>query len=144
MKKKNETILCRWVEDVWNKGCEKTIDELFDDDAVADYPYNSDKTPIYGKEDYKNFVRFIRSLFTDIRVTIEQIASDDQKVIALCTFVANHRKIADENPSVNNQIKVSGLSQIIIENDKITRAWCNIDLFGAIESKKKQVAKVAF
>lgn len=133
MKEENEGLFCRWVNEVWNEGKETTIDDLFAEDAVADYPYNVENPTIYGKEEYKKFVRFIHELFTDIRVTIEQIVSDKNKVIAHCIFNANRRSAETKGLAVQSEVRVSGLCQVIIENGIIIRAWCNIDLFG-IES----------
>src|SRR4051812_48739961 len=101
MRELNETIFYRWVDEVWVKGIEETIDELLAEEVVADYPSHLDSKLIYGKEEYKRFFRFIRGLFSDIQITIEQIASDDNKVIALCTFNANMRSVETEGISVH-------------------------------------------
>lgn len=139
MSEENEAIFRRWVEEVWVKGKEKTIDELFDDYAAADYTYNLINRPIQGRENYKKFVRFIRGLYTDIHIKIEQIASDENKVIAYCTLQANRRFIGTNNSEQPQLVNVSGLCQVIIENGKIVRTWSNIDLFGTQEENKDGV-----
>lgn len=135
MRKLNETIFYRWIEEVWNNGSEETIDDLFAEEGVADYPYHLEKNPIYGKEEYKGFIRFVRALFSNIQVTIEQIASDDNKVIAFCTFHATRRSVETNGLSVHSPVRASGLCQVIIENEKIIRAWSNIDLFETDEPR---------
>ena len=141
MEEENEGLFYRWVKEVWNEGKEATIDELFAEDGVADYPNYLENPTIYGKEEYKNFARFIHGLFTDIRVAVEQIASDKNKVIAYCTFNANRRGIVTKGVSVDSAISVSGLCQMIFENGVIIRAWCNIDLFAVPEPIKNRISE---
>ncbi len=144
MKKLNETIFCRWVEEVWNEGKESVIDELYADEAVADYPNHFEQKSIYGKEEYKKFFRLIRALFSDIRITIEQIASDGEKVIAFCIFNANRRQVETKDVSVKSPITVSGLCQMVIENGTIIRAWCDMDLFEINHPKNKNLFKESY
>lgn len=130
MSQENEEVYRRWVDEVWIKGEKAIIDELFDENGVADYTYNLTNEPIQGRENYKKFVEYVRGLFTDIQVIIEQVASDEQKVIAYCTFKANRRAISEDEAAKPEPVEVSGLCQIIIENGKIISTWSNIDLLG--------------
>jgi len=137
MSEENEEIFGQWIERVWNQGDERIIDELLDENVVADYPYNIEENPVYGRDGYKRFVRFVRGLFSGIRINIEQIASDENnKVIAFCTFAANRRAVGATSLPTYTSVKTSGLCQMIFENGKIIQVWCNIDLFGTIEPEQ--------
>jgi len=131
MKEENEVIFCRVVEQVWNKGIEKTVDELFAENAVVNYPHCADNSPIFGTDEFKKFIRFIHQVFDDLRITMEQIASDKNKVIALCLIKARRRDTENGSASGFVPIEVSGLCQTIFEGGKISQVWSNIDLFGA-------------
>lgn len=131
----NEAFFRRWVEEVWIKGNEEIIDQYLSESAIADFAYNLTDEPMQGREQFKKFVRFIRRVYNDIRITIDQIAADENKIIAYLTFEANQIVISDEVVSVPKPVKVSGLSQMIIKDGKITHLWNNIDLFGTQEDK---------
>lgn len=132
MREENESIFRRWVEEVWNKGSEKAIEELFNENGVAAYRYfNVVDKPVHGKTRFKDLVRRIREAFDDIRVTIEQITSERNKVVAVCTFAAKRRLVGSNGSLILTPIEVTGLCQMIIENGKIVEVWNNLDVFGA-------------
>lgn len=131
MSEANEALFRRWVDEVWNKGRERTIDELLVENVVVNYQFHSEENPIEGRENYKKFVRFFRGFFTDILVNIEQIAADENKVVAYCSFRVKPQK-SDERQSASEPVKSSGLCQVIIEHSKIVQIWSNIDLFGQV------------
>ena len=124
----NEALFRRWIDDIWNKGSEQTIDELVSENVVVNYQFHIDKKPIIGREGYKEFVRFFRGIFAEIRVTIEDVVADENKVVALCNLKLTRRE-ENDSPPPSEPLTRSGLCQVIIENDKIIQIWSNIDLF---------------
>lgn len=140
MREENEAIFCRWIDEVWNKGIEKTVDELFAENAVANYQHRSEKKPIHGNEEYKKFIRFVHNVFADLRVSVEQIASDKNKVTALCIVTARCRNSEPNSSPVQKTVKLSGLCQIIFESGKIMQVWSNIDFWGAHEIKEAKTS----
>jgi predicted ester cyclase len=125
-----EIVFHRWIEEVWNQGDETTIDELFDADGVAAYQFNRGQKPIRGLTRYKKCVRAVREAFSEIKVTIEQIASDGNKVVAVCTFTG--RPQPEEEAETSAAVKVTGLCQMIFENGKIVHIWNNLNLFSQV------------
>lgn len=141
MGEENEAIYHRWIEEVWNKGNDDAIEELFDENGVAEYQYLGKDNPIRGIDGYKKFVRWKRRLFTDIHITIEQIATNGNKVIAVCVLTANYRSDDLKDLEKPKTIQVSGLCQATFENGKIIRIWNNINLFEDDDSKRKSLSK---
>lgn len=130
MSQLNEAIFRRWAVEVWQEGNEAAIDELYDEHGVAIYPHGLENKPLYGIDEYKQFVRFVRRMFYSIELRIEQIASDDEKVVSYCTFIGRPKPSADEFFAGRSEVSVSGLCQIVVQNGKIAQAWSNVDLFG--------------
>ncbi|MEP6903930.1 MAG: ester cyclase [Actinomycetota bacterium] len=128
MSKENESVFRRWVEEVWNNGKEATIEELFDADGIAEYQYFVGNKPLRGRNRFKGFVRLMRKMFTDLDVTIEQIAADEKKVLAVCQVTAKRRSKEIDGLTTYKSITVSGLCQMIFENGRIIREWNNINL----------------
>lgn len=139
MREKNEAIFRRWIEEVWNQGKEKTIDELFAENATANYQYRPGKEPIQGNEEYKKFIRFVRKFFVEILVTVEQVVTEKNKVVAFLEVSARRRSFGTEDFPAPYRIKVSGLCQVIIESDQIIHSWSNIDLLGTNDLNRNGV-----
>jgi predicted ester cyclase len=143
MREENEAIYHRWIEEVWNKGNDDAIEELFDENGVAEYQYLGKDNLIRGIDGYKKFARWKRELCTNIHITIEQIATSGNKVIAVCVLTANCRNGDLEDLEKPKTIQVSGLCQATFENGKIIRIWNNINLFGDDDSNMKSISKPA-
>jgi hypothetical protein len=124
----NEAILQRWIEEVWNKGNEEAIDELFDKDGVAVCLITPRHHPIRGIENLKQYFRQIREAFLDIDITVIELFSEGEKVVASCGFKANRRKVNSEGTVRIIPINVTGLCQIKVRNTKIFDAWNNFDV----------------
>jgi len=140
MREKNEAIFRRWIDEVWNKGSEETVDELFAEHAVANYQYRLGKKPIQGAEEYKNFIRFVRRFFAEILVTVDQVVAEKNKVVAFCEVTAKRRNFTGTDSPIHKPIKASGLCQVIIESDQIVQSWSNIDLYITKEPKRTGVS----
>ncbi len=132
MNEKNKALFYRWVQEVWEKGNVGVIDEAFAAHGAAVSQFSLKSKALEGPRRYKSFVRLIRRHFKDIRITIDQIATDDQKIVAVCTFQATCAVESGETEATARAVKVSGLCQILIEDDKIVHLWNNLDLTRAI------------
>lgn len=130
MRESNEAIFRRWVDEVWNKGIEKTLDELFDENGVAVYQYFTGDKPIIGINSYKRFFRQVRENLRDLLFTIEQITSDDNKITAVLSLAANRRGSDKDGLTKYTPVNLTGLWQITVENGKILKIWSNVDWFG--------------
>jgi SnoaL-like polyketide cyclase len=137
MCKENESVFRRWIEEVWNHGTVSTIEELFDADGIAEYQYFVGNKPLRGRNRYKGFVRLIRKHFTDLDITIEQIAVDEKRVLAVCQVTAKRRNFDIDGLTTYKSISVSGLCQMIFKNGRIIRLWNNINLMENNDSIEK-------
>ena len=118
----NETTYRRWIEEVWNKGKEEAIEELFDNDGVAFYP-NLVKggEPIRGRDKFKKFLKLLRKNYSDIKIKISDMVTDGNKIISLCEIKA----VPVNEDSAAEPLETTGLSQIMFKNGKIVEIWNN-------------------
>ena len=123
---KNELLFRRWLDEVWNKGREEVIEELFDENAVALYSCVPSETPVRGIKTFKAFCRYIRNTFHELEVIIEDIVAEDEKVIAQCRVLA--KKPDKTKDDGYRKIEVSGLCVVKIRDGKIIEAWNNLSL----------------
>lgn len=128
MRERNETIFRRWIQEVWNEGREETIAELYDKNAVAIYPVGLENKPLYGIDEYRQFVRFVHRHCREIKIEIEQIAADEEKVVSYCRLRAVAVGIGEGTEESPLLIETAGLCQLLIKDGKIVSTWSNFDL----------------
>src|SRR5205807_5809636 len=76
MSENNKAIVRRLIEEVWNKGNLSLVDELF----APNYEHHDSSTPDLGRgpEGEKKRAALYRTAFPDLRVTLEDITSEDE------------------------------------------------------------------
>ena len=63
MSEENKALIRRWFEEVWNKGREEAIDEMFAEDGIAHGLADESGEDMRGPTDYKPFFRKFREAF---------------------------------------------------------------------------------
>lgn len=127
MAKEHEALMNRWFEEVWNKGREEAIDEMFAEDGIAHGLPTENGEPIRGPKDFKPFYRQFREAFPNIKVNVEEIICEGDRVVARCSV-----KGALEGESLgisprSQPIDFTGMVIARIENGKIVEAWNEFD-----------------
>ncbi len=124
---KNKALLQRWFDEVWNKGREEAIGEMFADDGVAHGLSEDVNHPMRGPQQFKPFHQAFRGAFPDIHVDIEDMIAEGDKVVARCTVrgkhAGDHLGIAASQSSVD----FTGIAIVRIRDGKIVEAWNNFD-----------------
>jgi predicted SnoaL-like aldol condensation-catalyzing enzyme len=122
MMQDNEIIYRRWIEEVWNKNKIEAVEEFFDQDGIAFYPYlvRGDE-PIRGRDKFKQFLKLLRKNYSEINIEISDIAADGNKIISLCEIkvVPRDKNLADK------PLKTTGLSRVLFKDGKIVEIWNN-------------------
>ncbi len=75
----NILLMNRWLDDLWNRRREKTIDELFRPDAVAHFEHED----FNGPKGIKRIRNVVLVAFPDLTMTIEKIIADDDQAVGL-------------------------------------------------------------
>ena len=124
---KNKALVQRWFDEVWNKGREEAIGEMFADDGVAHGLSEDVNHPITGPKEFKPFHQTFRGAFPDITVNVEDMIAEGDKVVARCTVrgkhAGNHLGIAASQAPVD----FTGIAIVRISDGKIVEAWNNFD-----------------
>src|SRR5215210_1139102 len=90
MRSESMQVVHRWFEEVWNKGREEAIDEMFAIDGIAHGLAGENGQELQGPADFKPFFRKFRDAFPDIQVTIEDCITEGDKATARCRVTASH------------------------------------------------------
>src|SRR5436309_2336626 len=89
MSAETEALTRRWFEEVWNKGRADAIDELMAPDSIAHGLGDPDQQ-VRGPAAFKLFHAKFKGAFPDIRITVEEMISDGDRVAVRFTCRATH------------------------------------------------------
>ena len=129
----NASLIRRWFEEVWNKGREEAIDELFDEKGVAHGLADETGEPLRGTAGFKPFFRRFREAFPEIEVTVEDTVSEGDRVAARCTVRGAHRGDSLGLAATNRPVEFTGISIVRISDGKIVEAWNNFDVMAMFQ-----------
>jgi steroid delta-isomerase-like uncharacterized protein len=127
MANENEALIRRWFEEVWNKGREEAIDEMFAADGIAHGLADETGNDLRGPQDFKPFFRKFRSAFPDIEVVVEDTVSEGDKLAARCTVRGKHQSDSLGFAATQRPMEMTGITIVRIRDGKIVEAWNNFD-----------------
>lgn len=129
----NVSLIRRWFEEVWNRGREEAIDELFDEEGVAHGLADESGSPLRGAAGFKPFFRRFREAFPEIEVVVEDTVSEGDKVAARCTVRGRHRGDTLGFKATDSPVEFDGICIVRIAGGKIVEAWNNFDFMSMFQ-----------
>ncbi len=150
----NKAIIRRFYEDVSNAGDLSAADGLVSVDRIL---HDAPPGAAAGRGGLKRFVTIARTVFPDLRVTVEDLISEGDKVVARITWHGTHtgtwdstaptashassgRALPAYRPLMMQGIPPTGRSVTMGEIDifrivdgKITEVWHQEDRLGALQ-----------
>ncbi len=127
MQDENNALIRRWFEEVWNKGREEAIDEMFAEDGIAHGLADEGGEPLRGAPGFKPFFRKFRAAFPDIEVVVEDTVTEGDKVAARCTVRGKHQSDSLGFAATQQPMEITGITIVRVRDGKIVEAWNNFD-----------------
>ena len=127
MSDENAALIRRWFEEVWNKGREEAIDEMFAAEGIAHGLADEAGNDLRGPRDYKPFFHKFRSAFPEIEVVVEDTVAEGDKVAARCLVRGKHQSDSLGFAATGQSTEFTGITIVRIEKGKIVEAWNNFD-----------------
>ena len=109
-----------------------TVDELF----VPNYAHHDPGLPPElqrGRDAYKQLVTMFRAGFPDIKMTVEDLVAEGEKVVARWTWHGTNQGEFQGMPPTGKQVTGSGISIHRVADGKIAEAWVNFDTLGMLQ-----------
>ncbi len=122
-----DTFIHRWFEEVWNNRSERAIDEMFAEDGIANGLNDADGNALRGPEGFKTLHRAFLAAYPDLKITVEDIVSEGDKIAARCTVTGTHSGDALGVAPTNQPVEFTGMTIIQIKDGKIIEAWNEFD-----------------
>jgi steroid delta-isomerase-like uncharacterized protein len=132
MSEENKTISRRFIEEAFNKGNVDVIDEIVSSNIVTHDPAAPPNMPA-GSEGVKQMVLGYRSAFPDIKVTIDDLIAEGDKVVTRWSARGTHEGELMGIPPTGKEGQVTGISIDRIEGGQIVESWTNWDTLGLLQ-----------
>ncbi len=127
----NKVIVRRLYEEVWNKRRLELVDEIISPSHALHDPNVSGSA--VGPEAYKRQVTRFITAFPDLRLTIEDIVGENEKLAVAWTISGTHRGEFMGITATNKKVSVDGITINHIVNAKIMDSYISWDAWGAMQ-----------
>ena len=122
MSEENKALVRRWFEEVWNRGRAEAIDEMFAEDGVA-HGLAGDAGSLRGPAGFRPFHRSFRDAFPDIRVVVEDVIAEGDKVVSRYTSVATDTEGFMGRLPTGKVIRTPAIQIFRFSGGKIVESW---------------------
>ena len=126
MSEQNKILATRFYEEILNGRRMDVADEILS----PEYVDHSAAAP--GLENFKKYLTMITSVFPDIKVTIEDLFADEDKVAVRLTIRGAQMGLFRGFPPVGRQATWTGMDIIHFSNGRITERWSERDFLNML------------
>ena len=126
MSEENKALVRRYFEEIWDKGNLDAADQLFATNFVR-YGSAGTEGAVRGLEGFKQLVTLYRTAFPDLRVPIEDVVAEGDRVVARWTARGTHQGDLMGNAPSGNRVAVSGILIDRVSGGKIEEEWVDYD-----------------
>lgn len=134
------TFAHQWFEEVWNQDNLAAIDQLAHPDAEA-FGFPNPES-VSGRDGFKEAARQFRTAFSDIRVTVDDVITEGNKMAVRWTAHMKHTGNGLGIAATGEPATVHGMSFMEMRDGRLLRGWNAFDLattmnrLGAIAAAK--------
>jgi predicted ester cyclase len=116
----NKALVRREIDEAWHKGNLMVIDEIYAANFV-DHSAFPGTTP--DREGIKQFISVIRDAFPDIKLTIEDLIAENDKVVERVTATGTNKGEFMGIKPTNMQVTVPVITINRFAGDQIVERW---------------------
>jgi steroid delta-isomerase-like uncharacterized protein len=123
------TMIRRWFDEVWNQGKEEAIDQMLAKNAKM-WGINRPDVSSTGSQEFKKFYHTMRTTFSDINITLDQVVQEGDTAFARWTVTGTHSGEGPGSPATRNQLTFKGMSACQVQDGMIVEGWNVWDQIG--------------
>ena len=127
MSEQNKKLVRRWFEEVWNQGRLSAIPEMYIQSGRA-HGFPDPDSVVNSAEEFAEHCKAFRGAFPDIRVVVDDLVAEGDKVAVRWTATMTHTGDGLGFPATSKKVSVSGSSFLICGNGQILEGWNYMDL----------------
>jgi steroid delta-isomerase-like uncharacterized protein len=117
----NKAVYRQFIEEVANRGNFALADELLADDVI-EYEVLPEGLPPNG-DGIRQLFKLLRHAFPDLRITIEDLLHDGDKVIARVTLRGTHREAFLGIPATGRKVEYEAIDISRVVEGRIAEHW---------------------
>ena len=126
MSEENKVLVRRYFEEIWDKGNLDLIEELFTTNFVRHGP-TATEGEVRGLEGFKALVTMYRTALPDLRIPIEELIAEGDRVVTRWTARGTHQGELMGNAPTGDRASVTGILIDRISGGKIEEEWVDYD-----------------
>jgi steroid delta-isomerase-like uncharacterized protein len=115
----------RFMEEAFNKGNIKAVDEFVSADLVEHDPFPGQGPGLQG---FKQGLAALRQAFPDLRIGIDDVLADGEKVVIRSTMKGTHKGTFMNMPPTGKQFSVEGIDIVRMSGGKAVEHWGVTDI----------------
>jgi steroid delta-isomerase-like uncharacterized protein len=124
----NKAIARRWSEELWSQGNLAVADEIVAKDYLRHDP--GDPFVAHGPEDVKRLVTGLRSMLPDLRIEVEDMFAEGDKVVVRYTGIGTDSAGYMGKPPTGKQVRSAAIQIFRFKDGKIVESWTARDDLG--------------
>jgi steroid delta-isomerase-like uncharacterized protein len=129
MTDKNKALVGCYIEEFKNKANHAIVDELMANDFT--HHFTDPRLPP-GRDTLKVLGMLVSTGFPDVQVTVEDLLSDDDKVIERTTARGTHKGEFNGVPATGKSVTWTEIHIYQVKNGKISELWSEIDMLSLL------------
>lgn len=118
---RNVELVNRWFHEVFLNGDIKALEEIAAEDLIL-HSQGADEEMV-GRDNFNNWLSWYREAFQNSEWVINDIISEEDKVIARYTGQSTYKGGLLNIPSTNQRIVETGILILRVEDSKIKELW---------------------
>lgn len=123
MPRRNEAVVRRLLEEVFNRGRTDLLTELIATDHIGHDPFGDH----YGPEGLRIAVAEYREAFPDLQMTVEDLVADGDRVVHRFTLRGTHAGPFMGIPPTGQVVTVTGIAIDRLADAKVAESWVSFD-----------------
>jgi predicted ester cyclase len=124
----NKALVRQYLTEVWDKNNLAAIDSFI----APDYIQHTRSVPP-GRPGVKLFFGLVRTAFSDLRYTAEDMIAEDDKVAWRWMIRGTHSGPFQQIPPTGKHITITGMSIVRIADDQLVEHWGEQDNLGMLQ-----------
>jgi steroid delta-isomerase-like uncharacterized protein len=142
MSQKNKDLVVRWFEQVWNQQNEAAVDVMFHPEGKL-YGFPGAESAVEGPEAFKVLRRNFLSAFPNVRVDIEEVIAEGDRVAIRWTATMTHLGDGLGFPATGKAGRLEGSSFCVMKDGMIFEGWNQMDFQGLICNLQAQLQQTS-
>lgn len=140
MDRANNVEVYRRVFDAVNRGDEAALDDLLAENVLDHNPVPGQEPGVPG---FKHWMRYVRTAFPDVHVTVEDTLSQVDRVAGRVTWRGTHQGPLGGVAASGKPTQFTAIHIVRFENGKAAEWWGVADLLGALQQIGAQLSTQA-